>query len=88
MAEWLVGLPRKPRAKCLEWIEKLRRFGYELHRPYADYLVEGIYELRVRFQNTNYRMLYFFHGSTAVVPTHGLTKGKRVPMQDINRALA
>lgn len=87
MEEWLVGLPRKPGAKCVEWIEKLRRLGYELHRPYADYLGEGIYELRVRYRAENYRMLYFFHGSAAVVLTHGFTKERMVRRQEIHRAL-
>jgi hypothetical protein len=71
----------------VEWIERLRVFGYELHRPYADTLRDGIHELRFRFQRVNYRMLYFFHGSSAVIFTHGLTKEKNVSNSEIDRAL-
>ena len=35
----------------------------------------------------NYRILYFFHGRTAAVLAHGLTKEREVPSMDIERAL-
>ena len=60
---------------------------HDLHRPYADILRDGIHELRLRVGRVNYRMLYFFHGNTAVVLTHGLTKEKKVPNKEIDRAL-
>ncbi len=87
MIQWLETLPKKPRQKCFEWVERLKTFGHELHRPYADTLRDGIHELRVRFQSVNYRMLYFFHGNTAVVLTHGLTKEKGVPEKQIQKAV-
>jgi hypothetical protein len=86
MIEWIGGLPKKPREKCFEWVERLMTFGYELHRPYADTLRGGIHELRVRFQSVNYRMLYFFHGGAAVVLTHGLTKEKEIRDDEIDKA--
>jgi phage-related protein len=61
--------------------------GYDLHRPYADSLRDGIHELRVRFTRVNYRMLYFFHGNSAVVLTHGFTKEKQVPEPEIEKAM-
>jgi hypothetical protein len=33
-----------------------------LRRPHADYLEDGIYELRWRNGTVQYRILYFFHG--------------------------
>jgi phage-related protein len=87
MVKWVEGLPKKVRGKCFEWIERLMTSGYELHRPYADLLRNGIHELRVRFQKVNYRMLYFFHGNMAVVITHGLTKEKQVPSKEIDKAI-
>ena len=60
MVEWVEALPKKVREKCFEWIERLMTSGYELHRPYADLLRDGVHELRLRFQKVNYRMLYFF----------------------------
>ncbi len=85
--EWLDSLPNKVQDKCLVKIERLRGLGYELRRPEADYLRDGIYELRVRRQRVNYRMLYFFHGSIAVVISHGLVKERVVPPKEIDRAV-
>jgi hypothetical protein len=35
-------------AKCIAAIERLAEFGHELRRPLADFLKDGIYELRMR----------------------------------------
>ena len=87
ISDWLDALQPKHRAKCLKWIGILRSFGHSLRRPEADYLRDGIRELRVRFQTINYRMLYFFHGNQVVVLSHGLKKEKEVPPQEIARAV-
>jgi hypothetical protein len=60
-------------------IELLAERGFRLHRPYADNLGDGIYELRSRRASINYRVLYFFHGQTVVILTRGFTKERRVP---------
>ena len=54
-----------------------------MRRPAADLLTDGIYELRVRHANINYRMLYFFCGSHVACLSHGLTKGSAVPPAEI-----
>jgi phage-related protein len=86
--EWFDRLPEKALDKCRVRLERLRDLGHELRRPEADYLRDGIYELRVRVGSVNYRMLYFFHENIAAVVSHGLTKEKRVPPKDIDRAVA
>lgn len=68
-------------------MERLRQLGYELRRPVADFLRDGIYELRLEHQNVNYRILYFFHGRVAAVVSHGLTKEDVVPVNDIDKAI-
>lgn len=45
--DWLDHLPAKAQDKCRLRIERLRDLGHELRRPEADYLRDGIYELRV-----------------------------------------
>lgn len=87
LLEWLDGLPEKAQDKCRVKIERLRQLGHELRRPEADYLRDGVYEVRVRFQSVNYRLLYFFHGAVAAVLSHGLAKEKRVPPREIDRAV-
>ena len=62
-------------------------FGHELRRPLADFLRDGIYELRVRKGRVNYRILYFFHGRSLAILGHALTKEDKVPRTDIERAI-
>src|SRR5437870_4153996 len=87
LLEWLDTLPRKAQDKCRVKIERLRELGHELRRPEADYLRDGIYELRVRLRRVNYRMLYFFYRDIAVVLSHGLVKEGQVPPKEIERAI-
>lgn len=86
--EWFDRLPAKALDKCRIKLERLQELGHELRRPEADYLRDGIYELRVRVGSVNYRMLYFFHETIAAVVSHGLTKEQRVPARDIDQAVA
>ncbi len=85
--EWLDTLPARAQDKCRVRIERLKKLGHELRRPEADFLRDGIYELRASLGGINYRILYFFHGKTAVVLSHGLTKEQIIPPKEINRAV-
>lgn len=87
LLDWFARLPEKVQDKCRVRIERIAELGYELRRPEADFLRDGIYELRVRQRNVNYRMLYFFHEQTAVVLSHGLTKERVVPAREIDLAI-
>jgi hypothetical protein len=72
-------------ARCSAAIRRLAEMGHELRRPTADYLRDGIYELRAKSGHVNYRILYFFHGRQCAVLGHALTKEDRVPAADIER---
>lgn len=88
--DWLLALRKKDQkaaAKCIARIELLAEMGHELRRPIADFLRDGIYELRARKGNVNYRVLYFFHGKDVAILAHGLTKEAEVPDVEIERAL-
>jgi hypothetical protein len=85
--DWFDGLPAKLQDKLRVRIERLRDLGHELRRPEADYLRDGIYELRVGFRGINYRILYFFHGRMAAVLANGLVKEREVPPRDIEEAI-
>lgn len=87
MLDWFDTLPQKALNKCRVKIERLQALGHELRRPEADYLRDGIYELRVRLGTVNYRMLYFFHEDTAAVLSHGIVKKQQVPPREIDRAV-
>jgi hypothetical protein len=86
LIEWLDKLPEKVQDKCLVKILRLEEQGYELRRPEADSLRNGIHELRVAFRGMQYRMLYFFHGQQAII-SHGLKKESVVPSQQIDLAI-
>lgn len=90
VVEWLRELRRKDKkayAKCNARIQVLAQLGHELRRPMADYLRDGIHELRIRHGHANYRILYFFHGQAVAVRAHGLTKEAEVPDADIEGAI-
>ena len=90
MVEWLKELRSKnlkAYTNCVAAIERLAAMGYELRRPAADYLRDGIHELRARRGRVNYRILYFFHGRNVAILAHALTKEREVPKADIERAV-
>lgn len=88
--EWLRELQRRDRkayAKCVARIRRLAALGHELRRPEADFLRDGIYELRAKKGRVNYRILYFFHGRNVAILGHALIKEDKVPDADIMRAI-
>ncbi|MDP8246349.1 MAG: type II toxin-antitoxin system RelE/ParE family toxin [Candidatus Hinthialibacter antarcticus] len=90
MVNWLEEVYRQDKKaleKCFAQIELLKAFGHELRRPHADFLRDGIYELRISFRRVQYRILYFFFGQNIVVLSHGITKEGKVPDTEINRAI-
>jgi hypothetical protein len=90
VVEWLQALRRTDRkayAKCVVRIRRLGEMGHELRRPEADFLRNGIYELRAKKGRVNYRILYFFHGPQVAILGHALTKEGAIPNVEIERAI-
>ena len=88
--DWLTDLAqRKPKAyvKCVYLVDLLGEFGSELRRPRADYLRDGVYELRTMVGNVNYRILYGYVGKNVALLSAGLTKEKIVPAKTIDAAI-
>jgi Phage derived protein Gp49-like (DUF891) len=75
--DWLGGLSLKARLKCLVRIERLRELGYDLRRPEADLLRDGVYELRVSLNHVPYRILYSFHTESDADRSEGPKTVKR-----------
>jgi len=86
--DWLDDLPALARDRCLARLDLLNQLGHELRRLVAEY-IEGtdLYELRIKFHRTNYRIQYFFHGRTAAVVSHGCDKERRLAPGDIRLAI-
>ena len=85
--DWFDDLQAKAQDKCRVRLQRLADLGHELRRPVANYLRDGIYELRVGHRSMNYRIIYFFHGRTAAIVSHGLAKERRVPPKEIDLAI-
>jgi len=79
--EWFDKLPAKVQDKCYLRLERLREMGHELRRPEADFLRDGIYELRASLGAVHYRILYFFNGAVAAVVSHGSCEGAGDPAE-------
>lgn len=85
--DWFGKLPEHARDKVIVRLERLAELGHELRRPEADYLRDGIYELRATVRGVHYRVLFFFHSRIAAVAAHGIVKEQRVPDREIDLAL-
>ena len=89
--DWLEGIRERNEGafkKCFGLIRLLEEFGHELRRPRADMLRDGVYELRTKVGNVNYRILYGFVGKDVALLASGLTKEETVPTRDIQLAAA
>lgn len=54
----------------------------------ADYLRDGIYELRAKHLRAQYRILYFFSGQNVAILAHAITNDEdRVPDTEMERAI-
>ena len=90
LLNWLAALERsrpKAFAKCLARILELADQGSAMRRPHADYLRDGIYELRASLAGTHYRILYFFFGKDIVALSHGIVKEAGIPSKEIELAI-
>ncbi len=85
--DWFGALPNHAKDKVTVRLRRLRELGHELRRPEADYLRDGIWELRASIRGVHYRVLYFFHGRVAAVMAQGLVKERRVPDREIEIAV-
>jgi phage-related protein len=85
--DFLQKIPPKSQERAGWKINLLKTFGHNLRRPHADYLCDGIYELRWKTERVHYQILYFFSGQNKIVLVHVLKKEKIIPKNDIQKAL-
>jgi phage-related protein len=88
MTESLETYSESEQRKIGAWMTQLRLQGPNLPRPYADFLRDGIHELRIKVTGDQVRVLYFFIHGKAIVLTHSFVKRQsKVPKQEIERAI-
>lgn len=84
--EYVRAMPTKARAKVYWVLEILQEHGLGIGRPYVAPLSDGLWELRVKHQGLNCRLLFFVDKGKAVF-THGFTKKTdKVPNSEIEMA--
>lgn len=82
--EFIDSLPLREQAKILAYFVELKKQGHNLRRPMADYLGEGIYELRPKGN----RIFYFFYLKNNAVLLHSLRKKTdKIPSADLHLCL-
>jgi len=76
--EFIDFLADKEQAKIYAYIVELKNQGNNLRRPIADYVKDGIYELRPK----DNRVFYFFYLRDRAVLVHAIKKHvKKIPEQ-------
>jgi phage-related protein len=68
-------------------IDLLRELGNNLQRPHADYLENGIYELRIHVRHKQFRLLYFYFYQEKIIISHGIRKEAKVESSEIKKAI-
>ena len=82
---YLKALPSPEKAKVYAYLKHLSDAGYNMRRPFADYMGDktGLYELRPG----RHRVLYFFLVRNKVILLHAfLKKTDEIPKRDIELA--
>ena len=82
---------KKPaqKIKIIRFLKLLMRLGPELHRPYADLLQKGIYELRIKIGGNHLRILYNFIKMNNIILTQAFYKNQdKIPQIIIRHTLS
>jgi len=75
------------RAKIYALLSFLEEKGPTLPRPYADFLQDGIHELRLKLSGNQVRILYFFCYKDFIILTNSFIKNtNKVPISEIKKA--
>ena len=92
MIEFLESLSIKERAKIFASIDKLielKNHGIQPKENLSKHLKDGIFELRVSFENRIARSLYFYESHRQIIFTHGfIKKSQKTPKSEIEKALS
>ncbi len=75
--EFIYSLHQRTRQKYYVIIGLLEDFGKTLPKPHADYLEDGIYEIRFVGIEGQVRIFYFFYFKNKIILTNGFIKKQR-----------
>lgn len=87
-SDFLDGLRSHERALAIKAIDNLEKHGLNLDRPHVAILRDNIYELRIKINRVNYRVLYFIYNRGKFILLQGFPKKiRRVNPKEINKAI-
>ncbi len=85
--DFIESLLENNQVKVLSFIQILSENGPNLPRPYADLLIDGIHELRIKLSGNQIRILYFFCYKEFIILTNSFVKTTdKVPIKEINKS--
>jgi len=86
--DFIASQKDRDQAKVFAWLSQLEQHGPNLPRSYADLLIDGIHELRIKLTGNQIRILYFFCFKDFIILTHAFSKHtSKVPKKEINKAI-
>ena len=87
IADFLVSLDVKMRAKMIGLLELLEEKGNQLREPYSKHIDDGIFEIRCKVGSNITRVLYFFYYEGKIILTNGFVKKtQKIPSNQIRTA--
>ena len=91
MIEFLDSLNVRERAKVFASIEKLielKNAGLNPKENLSKHLTDGIFEVRVSFENRIARALFFYQADRKIIFSHGFVKKtQKTPVSEIQRTM-
>lgn len=86
VTDFIQSVHPKHQVKIMRFLSLLEEMGPNLPRPYADFLTDGIHELRIKLSGDQIRMLYFFCYRKYIVLYYAFIKNTdRVPEKFIHK---
>ena len=75
------------KAKFIRVIELLELNGISLRLPYSEYILDGIFEIRVKQGSNIGRVLYFFVSGKKIILANGfIKKTQKIPKKELELA--
>jgi phage-related protein len=91
MIEFIDSLTEKEQSRLYTFIHKfleMKSNNLRVSESLSKHLEDGIFELKVDFENKTSRSLYFFEKEKMIIFTNGfIKKSQKTPKNEINKAL-
>jgi phage-related protein len=87
LAEWYADQSSKVQAKLLRTFELLEELGIEVGEPHVKPLGNKLYEIRIRVDRNNFRVIYFAYTDRRFILLHGFQKKtQKTPTKELETA--